>query len=410
MSGFVKDVTPRRDAIELVSEKLCFPWNFPEFRADVENIPCGRLSRDVIADAPYPPCARSLRDGYAVRSEDVSAATTGTPSFLKLAGSVLMGSLPPFHLGHEDAASIPTGGALPDGADSVVMVEDTSPAGGWVEVRHGVQKGDNIMETGEEIKAGSVIAAKGEAVDFRTAGALAMYGLKVVPLVGIKIGILSTGDEVMPVETEDLPDGRIRDVNGYSLKALLARYGFASEYTGIASDDGDEFDRMFHDEFAKYDVLIVSGGSSVGMRDRCSQMFESLPAPGLMVRGINIQPGKPALIAGSLKDKKLAVSLPGHPLSCMVAAYTLLIPLLLRLIGSRVTDFPRSAMLELAGDVPARTGAEKFFPCRLVGGSAMPLLAKSGYISVLADADGLIRLPENCETLRKQESAEVFLW
>ena len=400
MAGFVKEVTSRKRALEDITERLLFPWGYP-----VRELPLGeavgrRSTSEIINDRPYPPFSRSLRDGYAVRHLDAAGATPGTPLFLTKAGEVSMGLCPDFEISPSEAAAIPTGGILPNGADAVVMLEDTELAGGWVEVRRGVQAGENIILEGEEIHRGERLLATGGMVDFKTIGML-----------DLRISILSTGDEIVPVETKELPPGCIRDVNGWNLKALLSRYGFEAKYRGIANDDGAEFERRFHEELADCDLLILSGGSSVGVRDHCSEMLASLPEPGLLVRGLNIVPGKPTLIAADAAAKKLVVSLPGHPLSCLAVAFTVLLPLLMRRIGAEERECGTRLRLRLARDLAARTGPEEFVPCVLgADGSVAPIAAKSGYISALAKASGFICIPEDRETIRAGEDAEVWLW
>ena len=411
MAGFVKEVTPRIEAVAHAAAALAFPWETAAETLPLAEARGKRLAKELFCTMPYPPYTRSLRDGYAVASGDVSAATVGTPTFLQKTGSVLMGETPHFIVSNGEAASIPTGGVLPKGADAVVMLEDTSLTGGYVEVRSGVQSGENVIAKGEELKKGQKILSRGDLIDFRTASLLATVGVDKVETAKPRVSVLSTGDEVVPVGRHPLPPGCIRDVNGAVLKFLLTRCGFEAEYRGIVSDDGAEFEKRFKGELSHCDVLVLSGGSSVGARDRCSQMLEGLPEPGLLVRGINIAPGKPTLVAGCLKDKKLVVSLPGHPLSCLVAAYALLVPLLLRLIGAENEKYGHRLNLELAADVPAKTGPEEFLPCRLDEcGKVRPVLAKSGYISPLSQSDGLLRVPENRETLRAGEIAEVWLW
>ena len=411
MAGFVKEVTPRLKALEYVAEALSFPWDIRS-----EDIPLSRsfnriISRSLFSELPYPPFTRSLRDGYAVNSSDVVAATSGTPTFLKKNGSISMGSIPDFKVLIGETASIPTGGVMPDGADAVVMLEDTSEAGGWIEVRRGVQSGENIISAGEEIRQGMKILDRGDIVDFRSVSLLAMLGIHSVPVLDMHISILSTGDEIVPVETADLPPGCIRDVNGWSLKALLERYGFTADYRGIVTDDGDLFEKRVMDELEKCDVLLLSGGSSVGVRDHCSRVLEKIPSPGLLVRGVNIVPGKPTLIAGCRNEKKLVVSLPGHPLSCFTVAYILLIPLLMKLIGSEKENYGHKIFLNLSRDLTARTGPEEFVPCLIRGdGRVEPLPAKSGYVSSLMSSDGFIRIPEDRETIRAGETAEVWVW
>ena len=195
------------------------------------------------------------------------------------------------------------------------------------------------------------------------------------------------------------------------MRSLLSRYGFEASYRGILSDEGDDFEAAVRDEIEKCDVLVLSGGSSVGVRDHCSRVLEKLPPPGLMVRGINIVPGKPTLIAGCLEEKKLVVSLPGHPLSCLTVAFVLLLPLLLRLVGADGEGYGIKMRLPILSDVTARTGPEEFVPCRVTAeGKIDPILAKSGYVSSLASADGFIRIPEDRETIRAGDTAEVWLW
>jgi molybdopterin molybdotransferase len=411
MSGFVKEVTPRTDALQYVAERLSFPWSVRSADIPLDSALGKRIAGDIEAEEQYPPFTRSLRDGYAVCSPDVVAATPGTPTFLNRTRDVLMGTVPEFSIASGEAAAIPTGGILPNGADAVVMLESTTSTGGWIEVRNAVQSGDNVIHAGEEFSAGQKVLSRGDIVDFRTVSILSTLGIKSVPSTDLRISILSTGDEIVPVETRPLPPGRIRDVNGWSVRSLLSRYGFEASYRGILSDEGDDFEAAVRDEIEKCDVLVLSGGSSVGVRDHCSRVLEKLPPPGLMVRGINIVPGKPTLIAGCLEEKKLVVSLPGHPLSCLTVAFVLLLPLLLRLVGADGEGYGIKMRLPILSDVTARTGPEEFVPCRVTAeGKIDPILAKSGYVSSLASADGFIRIPEDRETIRAGDTAEVWLW
>ena len=411
MAGFVKEVTPRSQAIDLVSEALSFPWATREKYLNI-NDSFGRIiSKDIAADEPYPPYTRSLRDGYAVAGTDVVAATEGTPSFLRKTGEILMGEVPAKSVSFGEAFSIPTGGLLPEGADAVVMTEDTSLTADWVEVRRSVQAGENIIRAGEEFASGANVLHCGEIIDFRSISLLAALGINDVPVVDLKISIVSTGDEIVPAETETLPPGKIRDVNGWSVLSLLKRFGFQPEYKGILCDNKEIFEKKVKEELAGCDVLILSGGSSVGVRDHCSSVLESLPQPGLIIRGINIVPGKPTLIAGCGDSKKLVISLPGHPLSCLTVGFTVLLPLLMKLIGGDDSLLFRKMHLPVTKDITARTGPEEFIPCRLSqGGTVEPLMAKSGYISVFSGSDGLIRIPSDKETIRSGETAEVWLW
>lgn len=410
MAGFVKNVIQRAEALETVAKELAFPWPVARKSVSLETSLGGRLAGDFYSGEPYPPYSRSLRDGYAVQSFDVSAATPGTPTFLKKIGEVPMGELPSIKVAAGTAASIPTGAALPEGADAVVMLEDTETAGEWVEVRRGIQRGENIIRAGEEICPRRKLLNAGDVVDFRVMSMLAALGTSNIELAAPRVSVLSTGDEIVPVETKTPPPGAIRDANGYAVRALLSRYGFDSAYRGIVPDDGREFEERIWSELDSCDVLVLSGGSSVGTRDNSARVLEKLPAPGLIVRGINMVPGKPTLAAGCLERKKLVVSLPGHPLSCLTVCFVFLLPLLLSMTGAAGREPGGRFWLELAGDITARTGPEEFVPCRVREGKAVPLPAKSGYISALGGADGFIRMPEDMETLRAGEIAEVWTW
>lgn len=410
MAGFVKEVVPRMHALSRISESLHWPWLCRTERLDLRAAIGRRAASAIYSDCQYPPYTRSLRDGYAVRSADVVSATAGTPAFLRLAGSVEMGTLPDVTVAAGEAAAIPTGGILPSGADSVVMYENTMRASEWIEIRSGVQSGDNVIGSGEDFSVGDQLLAAGDMIDFRSAALLATVGISEIEAAAPKIRILSTGDEIVPSETEALSPGLIRDANSWSISAILGKYGFESSFAGILNDDEKIFESRVMEELEKCDVLILSGGSSVGVRDRCSEALSHLPAPGLILRGINIQPGKPTLAAGCLVSKKLVVSLPGHPLSCFTVAYTLLLPMLLDMIGAANRSPYNKITLRLVADLPAKSGVEEFVPCRLRNDTAVPITAKSGYISALKSADGMVRIPENMETLRAGDEAEVWLW
>ena len=187
MSGFVKEVTPRTDALQYVAERLSFPWSVRSADIPLDSALGKRIAGDIEAEEQYPPFTRSLRDGYAVCSPDVVAATPGTPTFLNRDGDVLMGTVPEFSIASGEAAAIPTGGILPNGADAVVMLESTTSTGGWIEVRNAVQSGDNVIHAGEEFSAGQKVLSRGDIVDFRTVSILSTLGIKGVPSTDLRI-------------------------------------------------------------------------------------------------------------------------------------------------------------------------------------------------------------------------------
>lgn len=410
MAGFVQEVRPIAECIQFVAASLSFPWNPRGKNIAVENSAMTRAVADVVSKEANPPFTRSLRDGYALHHSDTTGASPGAPVFLRLAGEITMGETPRIIPGREELVAIPTGGMLPEGTDAVIMLEDTAKAGDWIEVRASVQRGENLLFMGEDIAAGDTLLGRGELIDCAASGLLSSMGIDKVEVADIRIGILSTGDEILPAGTSPLPQGCIRDANTSMLITLLRQYGFPSQSYGIAPDCFDVIETRTAQALSECDVLLLSGGSSVGVRDHCSRIIEDLPSPGLLVRGINIVPGKPTLIGASGKDGKIIFGLPGHPLSCMVACIFVVLPVLLRMIGAKIEHAGRFLKLPLGEDVQGRTGPEEFTPMRLRDGVVFPIAAKSGYVSAMRLADGFIKLSSNQETLRRGEEVDVWIW
>ncbi|WP_198470977.1 molybdopterin molybdotransferase MoeA [Acetomicrobium sp. S15 = DSM 107314] len=409
MAGIIQTLLRRTEAIDRVSDLLSFPWNTAAALMPLKDAVGGLLYDSVRAPHPYPPFSRSLRDGFALRSEDVAGASPSSPAFLRLAGEISMGDMASKPLGPGEAFSIPTGGALPLGADAVVMVEDSIVGGPFVEIGRAVQRGDNVIQAGEDVKCGEVLAERGEVVDFRIVGLLASFGIVDVPLIDLNIGILSTGDEILEASVAELPPGRVRDANSWTLFALLKLKGFVAHFLGIVKDDPKALKDALEKAWNGCDVILISGGSSVNARDYCSSILEGMPSPGLMVRGLNIRPGKPTLIAGSVGGKKrLAIGLPGHPLSCAIVARVVLLPLLQRLVGIGSEDVVLK--MPCGEDVHGQAGVEEFVPARVHDGIATPMMAKSGYVGAMRRTDGLIVLPPDRETARKGEEVEFIPW
>ena len=226
MSGFVQELLPREDALDFVEKSLGFPWVFPpDFRSLKEAV--GHYLREsYTSHEDHPPEARSLRDGYAVRASDTAGAAAGSPAFLLHAGEVPMGEIPELNLGPLQTAEIHTGGFLPAGSDAVVMLEDTARAADWVEIRKSTQSGSHVLRKGEEMRKGERILERGQRLDYRSVGILATLGVESAPVMNPRIGLFSTGDEIVEIGTTPLPPGKIRDVNSWMLQSLLMDRGF----------------------------------------------------------------------------------------------------------------------------------------------------------------------------------------
>jgi molybdopterin molybdotransferase len=414
MSGFVEELLERSEALKLVCDSLSFPYKVKTRRVDIENA-CGfRLGEDLKAPEPHPPFPRSLRDGYAVRSTDVIGASPSSPVFLRKCGIVPMGGVAEEPLPQEGAMQIFTGGILPCNSDAVVMLEDTEESGPWIEVRKSVTPGENVIFQGEEIATNDVIAEIGDILDFKNIPAACGLGVRQIDVIDLEIGILSTGDEVVDISTKPLPPGCVRDVNGVMLHLLLKHYGFHSRFLGIVPDDFNRLKKSVENSLENFDVIILSGGSSISSRDFCYDVIQNLGDPGLIVRGINMKPGKPTLIGGINKDgsSKLVISLPGHPLSCSVVARVVLLPLLDMMIGGARLYEKNFKIIKLKclDDFISRSGVEEYIPVLLKFDGVVPMNSKSGYISALKGTAGLAVLPVSRETARKGEEIEVILW
>ncbi len=410
MAGFVEELMPRERAIASTAEALSFPWPVKTRKLTPGGGETGRLMKTLRAAEDYPPYSRSTRDGYAVRSADTFGAGSGAPAFLRVAGEVPMGGMPDFALRSGECAVIHTGGILPEGADGVLMAEDADSAGNWIEARASLQRGENILRAGEEFSKDSVLLPGGAKIDWRTFGLLAMAGETAPESPRPGIVILSTGDEIVPPETVNLSPGKFRDVNSLLLSSLLRKEGYESIFAGIVPDAPEPMEKALSAALALGDVVILSGGSSVSVRDHCSALLASLPSPGLLVRGILMAPGKPTLIAGMKEEKKLVIGLPGHPFSCFVTAWTVLLPLLSALIWGEVMEPWKKIFLPLDAPLYGHTGLEEFIPCAFSGGKVRPLPIQSSFSKALFEAEGLFRLPPSSETLRKGEEAEIWLW
>lgn len=407
----LREVAPREEVLTKVIRELGFPWELPprETPLALEDAAGFPLGETLLASQDHPPFSRSLRDGFAVRCEETAGASPGTPAFLRLAGEVPMGGPASESLRPGEVLSIHTGGMLPPGADGVLMLEDATVTAGWVEARKALQRGENVVFQGEEYRRGDSLLTAGSRLDERHVGIFAALGKGVVPGVDLSATVLSTGDEVVPLETDPVPQGCVRDVNGWFLTGFLRRRGFRVRHGGILRDDPEALATGFQRAFEESDLILLSGGSSVSVRDHCEEILSQIPAPGLMVRGVNIQPGKPTHLAGSLVPRRLVVGFPGHPLACATVAYTVLLPLLGAWMGSPETWTCRKERVTLLRDLVARAGVEEFVPGRWTPQGVVPLPSASGYVAALREADGFLRFPQERETARSGEEVE-FWW
>jgi molybdopterin molybdotransferase len=386
----------------------------PSERVDLDQSLHRILSEDVIALENLPEGARSTVDGFAVRAQDTFGASDSIPAFLDVAASVTMGVMPDFEVHEGQAAQIPTGGFLPRGTDAVVMVEYTNPAGtNSIEVTRPVTVKTNVLECGEDARRGDVLIHTGKILRPQELGFLAALGITEVGIYHRpRVAIISTGDEVIPINRK--PElGQIRDANGHAISALVRSCGAEPIQFDIVPDDADMLDEALQHGLARADVVAISGGSSVGTRDLMVDVVSSLPDAEILAHGVAIRPGKPTLLAN--RTGKAIIGLPGHPVSALIVAQVFLAPFLQYLQGGSLEKGPPGHRIKavLATSIHSTIGLEEYVRVRLEETAegtytASPVFGKSGMLSTMVKASGIVLIPMNAEGFSKGEVVQAI--
>jgi molybdopterin molybdotransferase len=380
------------------------------------------LAADVVAPEDLPPHPRSVVDGFAVRAADTFGASEALPAYLAVIGEVLMGRSPEDSLGAGEAMRIPTGGLLPPGADAVVMVEHTETlaagaapglhASAGIEVRRPVGPGENVIQPGEDVRRGTVALRAGTVLRPSHIGLLAGLGVtRVAVAMPPRVTVISTGDEVVSPDQAPAP-GCIRDINGPALCAAVEAEGGAPAFFGIVRDEFDAILTALDAARGASDLVLISGGSSIGLRDEVARAMEALGPPGVIVHGVAMKPGKPTVIG--LCGQVPIVGLPGHPTTVLVVFHVFVREMIGGLLGRPPEPLP-VVKARLARRVASSTGRADYLRVKLEtrGGElwAAPILGKSGLISTMVGADGLAVIPEAVEGVEVGEevAVEVFV-
>ena len=368
------------------------------FYQRVEKIPLadslGRiLIQDIPATCAIPNFRKSTMDGMAVRATDTFGASESMPALVQCYGEVRMGEAPTEALRQGTGILMPTGGMLPEGADAVVMIEHLEHFG---EELYGVTKavapGENLIDIGEDLTVGEVIISQFTRIRAQEMGLLASLGLINVPVLPrFRVGILSTGDEIIPPDQEPLP-GQSRDINGYTLLGQALASGAEAHYYGIVKDDLEELRTILTRMLKENDLVLLSGGSSVGSRDLSAQLIGELGEPGLLFHGLALKPGKPTI--GGVVDGKLIFGLPGHPASAMVVFDAIVRPWLDgSVLHPLVAPLPKG---KLTQNLYSGSGREEFVCIRLIpngeGWLLEPIRGKSGLIRTMVLADAIVQI------------------
>jgi len=378
---------------------------------------CGRvLAKALTSPVDLPHFHRTDMDGYAVRAQDTFGASASLPMYLKLVGSVEMGKIVTRALKKGETMRIATGGMLPPGADSMVMVEYTEEMGdGTLEVQRSTSPWENILRIGEDIKKGAAIFSAGRRLRAHDLGALTGVGLTKVPVHRRpKVALISTGDEIVAPDQSPKP-GQVRNVNQYSLRAMIAEAGGETIDLGVVKDDRPAFEKAMAHALKVADVVMISGGSSVGIKDMTVDVICAFPKSAIFFHGISIAPGKPTIFAKAAG--KPVMGLPGHPVSALVV-FSLFGAPLVRLVGGEpaVTAFAplRTTRARLAQNVASAPGREDYVRVLLEQHNgtllAQPLPGKSGAVFSLVQANGMFCIPHNEEGKEAGEEVEIILF
>lgn len=374
------------------------------------------LAEDIIAKENIPGFNRATVDGYALKAGDTFGASDGLPAYLEVIGEIRMSEIPSLLVCSGQTARISTGGMLPEGADAVVMLEYTEQIDEtMIEANRPVALWENVLRADEDIKKGEILLKKGQLLRPQDIGLLAALGWGTV-LVYKKPGvaIISTGDEIVPVHSQPKP-GQVRDINLYALGASVEEIGAIPHYRDIIPDDELALEKELQKciESDEIDMVLISGGSSVGSRDYTLRVLNHLGSPGVLVHGLALKPGKPTII--SLNNQKPIIGLPGHPVSTLIVFESIVKKILSDLKGEILPlGLNRTVEALLENNIASEGGREEFIRVILKKKDgkfwAVPVLGKSGMISTLAKADGYIVIGLNQEGLYQGDLVTVYLF
>ena len=372
------------------------------------------LSEDILSPTHLPEFPRSTVDGFALRAKDTYGASEKNPVILRLVGEIPMGQVSDIQAKEEESVKVATGGMVPKGADAVEMVEYTE----WVDshtlhVFKTVSPLENVIQVGEDVKTGEIVLHKGHWIRPQDIGLMAGIGKTDVHVyLRPRVGIISSGDEIVPIETTPQP-GEVRDMNRYSIVSMVKETGGIPHFLGIARDRFNDLKEIIEWGLKESDMVVITGGSSVGTLDLAHDVIQSFPGAEILAHGVSVRPGKPTLLAEV--DGKPFLGLPGHPVSAIVI-FHLFGKTILNILSGRSEEevrFGKRLKAKASRNIPSVPGREDYVRVKLEEREgtllAHPIFGKSGAISNMVNADALMRIAINDEGLEEGEEAEVIL-
>lgn len=374
------------------------------------------LAKDVYSEVYLPNFTRSVMDGYAVMAKDTYGASENIPVFLECIGEVKMGEAADQEILSGQCIKVATGGMLPKNANAVVMVEDTeSISDREIEISRGVAEKENIVLKGEDLEKGELLLKKGHRIRPQDIGALAGIGVIDISVYKkINVAVFSTGDELVPPEKEPAL-GEVRDINSYAITSFVEQAKANVEMCGIIKDDHETLKNAIQSKFDDYDVVLLSGGSSVGTRDLTIDVLETLKKESILAHGIAIKPGKPTIL--SYIQKTLIIGLPGHPASSIVVFKNVVEPLL-HVLSGEISHLKQESKKEvkakLSRNIVSDKGRDEFIRIYVEKENdeliAYPMLGKSSLITTLVKANGLLKCSIGYEGYSKGDTVTVELF
>ena len=392
---------PIAEVAQMISDR------FGEYRLEAEQVPLedapGRvLAEDILASAHIPNFNRSTVDGYAVKAGDIHNCSEESPVQLNLVGRSFMGAQTTFAVQSGQCAYVPTGGEVPQGTETMVMIEDTRlVTENTVAFCKPYAPGQNLIYRGEDTKPGDRIIPAGKRLKVADSGTLAAIGIMQVPVYREpRVAIISTGDEIVPAD-QSISGGLIRDVNSPMLRSAVRINGGRPQLFGIVKDNPSAITAAVVSALPQCDILLISGGTSMDTRDAVTAVIAHLGE--VYVHGITVKPGKPTIF-GAIQDKPV-FGLPGNPVSAYFTFQLFVRPLLHSLQGTQPVD--RQVTLPLARDVVTNHGREECVPVIISDGLAYPVASKSGLITTVSCADGYFRIPRDLPGRNKGDLVDI---
>jgi len=400
MSLFLS-VIPVEEAQELVRQ---ITTSTKKESISLKNAYLRVLAEDITAKEDIPGFSRSIVDGYGVLSADTTGAGESMPAMLECLGRVEMGTKSEYAIKSGQCVYLPTGAMLPEDCDAVAMIEYSERMDKDILIHRSMAKGENAIMQGEDFSEDVVAIKKGALLRPQECGVLAALGYESVEVFSKpRIGIISTGNEIVPVTKSPAP-GEIRDVNSYLCGLSVSAEGGVPVYYGIVMDQPEELKKILEKAIAENDAVLISGGSSKDMRDATAYAIKELGE--ILVHGISIAPGKPTII-GKAGDVPV-VGLPGHPASAFVVLKIIVSHMIGEMTGSQ--SILRICTSVLGNSIPSDQGKDEYIRVRIEDGHAIPIFGKSGLINTLSGSDGIVRVPVGSEGFEAGEQVRVILW